>query len=141
MTMGIVPVAFLAATAAGVGVATMTSTLSRTSSAARSGRPVESALGKAILDDDILALDPPELAQPLTECLDEMGVSGGRAAGEIPYAVDLSRWLRLGGERYREEADDEQGCDRNARHDDSATVSALSEHLRDLPPSRRSCAT
>ena len=36
------------------------------------GQPVESTIGKSIVDDDILALNPPEFAQPLPERLNEM---------------------------------------------------------------------
>jgi hypothetical protein len=41
------------------------------------GQPVESAIGKSIVDDDILALNPPEFAQPLPERLNEMVLIGG----------------------------------------------------------------
>jgi hypothetical protein len=89
MTIGIVRVAFLAATAAGVG------------------HPVKSALSMAILDDDVLALDPPQLAQPLPECFDVTGVKARRATGEITYAVGLFRRLRLGRDRRERETDSE----------------------------------
>jgi hypothetical protein len=41
---------------------------------------VEAALRGSVLDDDVLALDPPELAQPLPERLEDAGIRGERAA-------------------------------------------------------------
>ena len=67
------------------------------------GQPVESTLCKSILDGKILALNPPELAEPLPERLNEISAVG-RAAREITYPVDLSRRLRPGGERRGNEA-------------------------------------
>ena len=71
MTIGIVPVACLAAKLAGEPEARMSSTFRATSSAARSGsrslRPSE----EAVLDDDVLALDVAVLAQPLEKALDQ----------------------------------------------------------------------
>jgi hypothetical protein len=61
------------------------------------GQPVESALRKTKLDDDVLAFDLPELAQPLPERLEEVCAGDSRAASEIAYAVDLSHRLGAGG--------------------------------------------
>ena len=58
------------------------------------GQPVVLILRKSIVDDNVLPFKPPELAQPLPERLDEMWGSGGRAASEIAYVVDLPRRLR-----------------------------------------------
>src|SRR5262249_50623183 len=66
------------------------------------GQPVEPALGKSIVDANILALNPPELAQPLPERVEE-GRHIGR--GPPPKKTDprhLSRLLRLSGERRAE---------------------------------------
>ena len=97
MTMGIVSVASAAVTLC-VPSDTMRSTLSRTSSppSRAAGRP---PLRISIVDDNILALKPPELAQPLPE-----GVQQGRPIGrgrhpKNPYPMHLSRLLRVGGER------------------------------------------
>jgi hypothetical protein len=85
-TIGSVPVAFLAANAAGVGDATMASTFRRTSSSARRGsasyRP-----SATIVDHAVLTLEPPEIAQSLLECPLETGVGGPHT--EITYAIDL----------------------------------------------------
>ena len=50
----------------------MTSTWSRTNSAASVRQPL-AALGQAVLEDDVLALDIAQLAQPLPECFEEGG--------------------------------------------------------------------
>jgi hypothetical protein len=88
MTMGMLLVAFFAASAADPAGATIRSTLSRTSSAARS-----------VLDDEVLALDPAELTQLSQERLEPVlhGLTGGRA--QITNVVHPARLLRLGGER------------------------------------------
>ena len=69
MTMGIVVVACLAARAAGVLEAKITSTLRRTSSAASSGSRSYFPSAARNLNGDALALDPAEIAEPLQECL------------------------------------------------------------------------
>jgi len=53
------------------------------------GQSLESALRESVLDHDVLALDPPELAKPLPECLDEMVVGARHAGGEKAHAIDL----------------------------------------------------
>jgi hypothetical protein len=73
----------------------MTSTLSRTKSAREVGQPVEATLGKSILDYDVLAFCPSELAKPLPERLN-IG-TGGRAGPEKPHPGDLPCRLRSGG--------------------------------------------
>jgi hypothetical protein len=69
----------------------------------------------AILDDDVLALDPPALPQPLAECVDVVHVNLGRATGEIPYAADASCRLRLNRER-RKKADYENDREPDQPH-------------------------
>ena len=68
-TMGMVLVACLAARAASVGGATMTSTWSATSSAASAGEPLDLPLGISVFDHDGAALDVPKATQSLTEGL------------------------------------------------------------------------
>ena len=80
------------------------------------GQPVESALRPSILDDDVLALDPPELTQPLPERLADAGISGVRAGGEIAYPGHLPHLLRPGGERRGEEAAGQRTQERPAIH-------------------------
>src|SRR6266550_1980337 len=69
MTMGIVRVAFLSALAGGVPPVTITSTCDLTSSAARSGQPIDPILSPFPLDGDGSSLDIPEVPQPLHERL------------------------------------------------------------------------
>src|SRR5262249_12823502 len=58
--------------------------------------PINSALRIPKLDHDVLALDPPQLVQPLSERLEGTGVGGsGRPGGEIANPVNLPRRLRL----------------------------------------------
>src|SRR4030095_11212046 len=67
------------------------------------GQPVDPTFRISIVDDNILALNPPEFAQPLPERV-EVGRSIGR--GPRPkktYPRHLSRLLRLSGERHGEE--------------------------------------
>src|SRR4029453_9462434 len=67
------------------------------------GQPVEPTLRKSIVDDNILALNPPELAQPLPERV-EVGRRIGRGSRpKKTYPRHPSRRLRLGGERRSEE--------------------------------------
>src|SRR5262245_58247638 len=99
MTMGIVSVAFLAAVTPCVPNDTMRSTLSRTSSAAKSGSRPTRPLRKSIVDNNIVALNPPELAQTLPERVEQERPIG---RGRHPKETDprhLSRLLRVGGER------------------------------------------
>src|SRR4029453_13419209 len=56
---------------------------------------------KSIVDDDVLAFNPPELTEPLPERLNWR--RGGRAGRENAYSVDFARRLRPGGQRRGEE--------------------------------------
>ena len=79
MTMGIVTVASLAARV-GIGPAvTMTSTLRRTSSAAKRGKAIEFSLCISPLNDNVFPLHVPKLAQTLPECLDAGRPRKGRS--------------------------------------------------------------
>src|SRR5262249_54646925 len=75
-------------------------------------QPVDPTLRISIVDDNILALNPPELAQPLPE-----RVAQGRPVGrgrhlKKTYPRHLSRLLRVGSERRGEETPGEgkDGC-------------------------------
>src|SRR2546425_3281793 len=68
-TMGIEVVAPLAARAAGVVAATITSTLRRTSLFGECGERLITALGESALDQDVLTFDVAERPEPFTEGL------------------------------------------------------------------------
>jgi len=61
------------------------------------GEPVEPALRRSKLDDDVLTFHPAEIAEPLRGRLCVRRVQGARGS-EITKPVDLPR-LRLGGAR------------------------------------------
>src|SRR5262245_44609026 len=63
------------------------------------GQPVEPARSGSIVDDDILTLNPPELAQRLPERVEV----GPRKYPKKPYPTHLPSLLPLGGERRGEE--------------------------------------
>src|SRR5262245_39462466 len=93
ITMGLVAVALLAADAAAVPVTTIRSTLRRTRSAACSCRR-RLLLGKSVLDDDILSLDPSKLAHLLPKRIQEDRATRSSALIQVSYAEDFSRLLR-----------------------------------------------
>ena len=103
--MGIVVVAFLAASGCGRRRRDDDVDLQPDQLGREVGQPVEPTLRESILDDDVLALDPPELTQPFPERLAGTAVTGGRAGREEADPIDLPRRLRLGGERRGEEAE------------------------------------
>src|SRR5499426_197747 len=69
------------------------------------GQPVDPILRISIVDDDILALNPPELAQPLPERVEQGRPIGTGREAKKTYPRHLSRLLRVGGERRGEEAE------------------------------------
>jgi hypothetical protein len=89
-TMGIVPVACLAAAAAGVPGATITLGLSATSCVASSGQALCSSVLEPIPDGDVLSLDVPDVGQPLLEGL-ELRRWARRAVEEEPDSGRLRR--------------------------------------------------
>jgi hypothetical protein len=107
MTMGIVVVACLAARVGSTPAATITSTLRRTSSAARPGSrsACESAYRHSIARFCPRYI---QLAQPLTESLDAGGVGGSGRDSQKPEPRDF-RGLRLDRERRGEEGQSEGG--------------------------------
>src|SRR5437867_8921575 len=56
------------------------------------------SLRPPVLDQDVSALDIPEVAQPLAERPDEISLEGRRGVSEEPYPVHVARLLGLGGE-------------------------------------------
>src|SRR5262249_9594046 len=82
----------------------------------QAGQPVDPTLRISIVDDNILALKPPELAQPLPERVEqERPIGRGREAKKT-YPRHLSRLLRVGGERRGEEAPPEHTYERSTLH-------------------------
>jgi len=105
--MGIVFVACWAARTAELGAATITSTLSRTISAASSGS-LEDAIRVASLDHRILALDVAESAETLPESLSarNIGLCGDRREISDPGGVHCR--LRLAGARRNDQEEGEK---------------------------------
>ena len=68
------------------------------------GQPVDPTLRISIVDDNILALNPPELAQPLPERVEPGRPIGRGRHAKKTYPRHPSRLLRLDGERRDEEA-------------------------------------
>jgi hypothetical protein len=83
MTMGIVSEAFLAATAAAVGTATMTSTLEPGQVGREVGQPVVPPLGISVFKHDVAALDVTEVAKPLPEDIETTLGPRGRTGARI----------------------------------------------------------
>src|SRR5215468_1987228 len=60
-------------------------------------------LGEPELQGNVLALDPPELAEPLPECIQVEPLIGRRSVVQVPDPTNLPGLLRLGRERPGEE--------------------------------------
>src|SRR5262249_28772389 len=82
------------------------------------GQPVDPTLRISIVDDNILALNPPELARPLPEPVEKGRPSGRGRPPKKTYPRHLSRLLRVGGERDGEEThgEDSDECDTPDHH-------------------------
>src|SRR5262245_39551848 len=93
--MGMVVVAFLAASAGGPDETTIKSTLRRTKSAASSGNRSFFCFGKPVLDGNIFSLNPSKLAQLLPKPVQEVGVARSCARLQVTYSGDFLRLLRL----------------------------------------------
>ena len=106
-TIGIVEVACFAAGTA-VPTVTMTSTLSRTNSAAISAIALAASLRPAILDRDGATLDPAELAQPLHKGGGPVAPVRSRARAQEADGRQLARLLRVRRERPSRRAADER---------------------------------
>jgi hypothetical protein len=75
------------------------------------GQPVDPTLRISIVDANILALNPPELAQPLPERVEQGRPIGRGRQAKKTYPRHLSRLLRVGRERRGKEGrkQDENG--------------------------------
>src|SRR5215831_19149840 len=80
---------------------TMTSTLSRTNSVARSERRFPLSLRRAKIYRDVTALDPAEFTQALHKSGDPLPSSSGRWTAQKRDGRQLSRLLRARRERPR----------------------------------------
>ena len=101
MTTGMVFVAFLAACAAGVALATISSGFIRTSSSANPRQTSYISRGKSVIDSNVLSIDVTQVSQTLQE-----GLLGSQNAGEHcekTYSRDFLRLLRLSGNAKRKE--------------------------------------
>ena len=105
MTIGMVEVACFAATAAGPPWVTITSTLSRTSSAARPGEPLHRALRKARLVRDVPALHVAEPSQRLAERAGRRTVGRPTSPRKVTDAKHLLGRLRGGRDGSGEHAE------------------------------------
>ena len=99
-TIGMTDVACFAAGTA-LPTVTMTSTLSRTNSAAISAKRSVASLRPAIFDRDGAALDPAEFAQPLHKSGSPLAPGRRRARAQEPDSRQLRRLLRARRERPR----------------------------------------
>src|SRR5215211_8289522 len=93
MTMGIVLVASLIAVTPCVPHDTMRLHLEPDQLGRQVGQPVNPILRISIVDDNILALNPPELAQPLPERVEQGRPIGRGRHPKITYPRHLSRLL------------------------------------------------
>src|SRR5439155_15099435 len=71
------------------------------------GKPIVAVVREAVLDDDVLALDAPVVAQPLEKSIDQERPAVARATGQKTDPVDFRGWWRL--LAARQEADTDQG--------------------------------
>jgi hypothetical protein len=117
-TIGIVRVAFLAATTGGVPRCDNYIDIATDQFGCRIGELVR-ATGQPVFDADVLALDVPEFAQALPKATHE-GL-GRRAVAQEPYAIHWPRLLCLGGEDRRhqgaenEDNGEPEGVERHGR--------------------------
>src|SRR5262249_48795964 len=66
------------------------------------GEAIELAIGGAVLESEVLALNIPEFTEPLPECLVDPPNKG-----QVPDAPHLPRWLRIGSTWHHEDAESE----------------------------------
>src|SRR5215211_1549666 len=122
MTMGIVLVASLIAVTPCVPHDTMRLHLEPDQLGRQVGQPVDPILRISIVDDNILALNPPELAQPLPERIEQGRPIGRRRHPKKTYPRHLSRLLRVGGERRGEETHGEDSDEGDTPDHHAATA-------------------
>jgi hypothetical protein len=72
-------------------------------------KTIDVAVRKAIVDDDVLALDPAQVAQPALECVGHTLRRVARGNGEVADSVHPPHRLGLGGKRRGEEAERDAG--------------------------------
>ena len=99
MTIGIVVVARLAASAGAWEEATITSTLLPHEVGGHLGEALGAALGPAVLDDDVLAFDVTQLFQAFRERRGDVCGGRRRRGHQYPDAASLRRRLGIGGDR------------------------------------------
>jgi hypothetical protein len=80
------------------------------------GQPVEPTLRKSIVDDNILALSLPELAQPFPERIEVRRRIGKGPRPKKTYPRQLPRLLPLSGERRKSEAERENDREPDQTH-------------------------
>jgi hypothetical protein len=110
ITMGIVDVARLAATAATVAIATITSTLSATKFRRERGKQLRPVTREPVFADQVSALDPTQLAQSVDKrrALARPEQGGFRKWHEHAHPVDLPALLTTRGTRNGEHC--RRGC-------------------------------
>jgi len=92
MTIGIVRVALFAARAGGRRPGGDDVDVEPHQLRRERGEPIVLPFGKSILDGDVLAFDPSELAQPFAKGLDEAGRS--RIVRQVADSIHATRGLR-----------------------------------------------
>jgi hypothetical protein len=91
----------------------------------------------SILDQNVSALDLPEVTQPITERPDEIGLEGLRGVPEEPYPVLHPRLLGLGSDRPQKDAyGDSEGQSQGTRlprHEASPFPFSCASNAQDQP--------
>jgi hypothetical protein len=75
---------------------------------------IQGSLTQCDLDGDAPAFHVAEIAPTLAECVDRSRRRGGRATRNEPDPCDLSRRLRLGAERDRDQQSSDRGNERGS---------------------------
>ena len=105
MTIGIVVVARLAASAGAWEEATITSTLLPHEVGGHLGEALGAAFGPAVLDDDVLAFDVTQLSQAVRERRDDVCGGRRRRGHQDPDAASLRWRLGMAGHRRQHRGD------------------------------------
>ena len=98
--MGIVPVAFFAAKAAGVGTEIH---LESNQFGRKVGQPIKPALRKPKFDHHVLTLNPTEITKSSPKCPDDRDCDRARTAREKTYPASVLRRLRIDRRRGSEQ--------------------------------------
>ena len=77
------------------------------------GEPLLAAIGRSVLDDDVLSLDVPEFPQPLSEGIEVGSVHRRGRCLQHTDPIHLPRRLGLGGERRGEESTSQSAEERS----------------------------